>query len=414
MMASVHFVKIDEAIGKRRGSPPTGLPLLRLGFRPFYLMAALFAAAAVPLWLASYLGWRSAGAVGLVWHMHEMVFGFGVAVVIGFLLTAARNWSGLWTPRGGALAALALLWLAGRVAMLCGPAAPSAGAVAAALIDWAFLPAAAWPLYDVLTRSGKRRNLPLLGIVALLAVANAVFHAAMAGALPVSPLAAIHAALLLIVLLASILGGRVIPGFTANAVPGLQPVQHARRDACAIALSAAASAAWVLQAPGALTAVLCWAAAVLVGWRLAGWQPWRTGGKPLLWALHAGYGWIALGYALLGGAAWLRGAAAGAALASSAWHALAVGAMAGMMLAMMTRTALGHTGRVLRASNAEMAMFILLQAGAVLRLCANIVPDSNRDLILLSSGACWCTAFLLYAAVYGPYLSQPRVDGQDG
>ncbi len=155
------LLKIDDA----RPAHARGA-LLALGFRPFYLLAAALAAVSVPAWLASYLGLATLPRLTMFWHMHEMVFGFAIAVVIGFLYTAARNWTGLWTPRGTALGALALLWLAGRVAMLACPP------VLAAVIDLSFLPLAAWPLHRVIARADSRRNRFLVGLLALLALCN--------------------------------------------------------------------------------------------------------------------------------------------------------------------------------------------------------------------------------------------------
>ena len=163
----------------------------QLGFRPFYLLAAVFAAISIPWWLASYAGLLTGGLqVGLGWHMHEMVFGFALAVVVGFLYTAGRNWTGLPTPHGAQLMALAALWLAGRIAMLCGPG------LVPALVEWLFLPLAAWPLYQVLRRSGNTRNLFLVALLALLALANGLFHAAVLGWLPLSLFVPVQAAIL--------------------------------------------------------------------------------------------------------------------------------------------------------------------------------------------------------------------------
>ena len=171
-------------------------PVFALGFRPFYLLAACFAALAVPLWVLRYLGWLALPAnVDLNWHMHEMLFGFIVTVVIGFLYTAGRNWTGLWTPRGGHLAALALVWLAGRLAMLLAPP------LVAAVFDLIFLPLVAWPLYRVFKLSANYRNMVMVGLLALLTLANAVYHAAVLGWLDVSTMRPLHGALMIVVVI---------------------------------------------------------------------------------------------------------------------------------------------------------------------------------------------------------------------
>lgn len=390
------------------GAPPqrgwgAGHPALALGFRPFYILAALLAVLAVPLWLAQYYGWLKAmPAVSLGWHMHEMVFGFAVAVIVGFLLTAARTWTGLPTPNGRHLAALVLVWLAGRVAMLL--AAP----LWAALVDLLFLPLAAWPLYRVLKQSGNRRNIFLVLLLGLLTLANALFHAAGLGWVALAQAAPVHAAILIIVLIESVIGGRVIPMFTAKGAPGVEPVVLPRHDQLALALTGSASLAWVAGAPALLTAALCMLAACAVGLRLVRWQGQRSLHVPLLWILHVSYAWIPIGFVLLALEALGYGAA------STAIHALAVGSMAGLIVGMMSRTTLGHTGRPLKAGRIESVMFIFIQLGALTRVLAAFVPPAWRNAALLASGVCWCASFGIFLAVYTPYLLTPRVDGKEG
>jgi len=380
---------------------PTGLPLLRLAFRPFYLLAALLAALAIPLWLAAYYGHLPAlPNVGLPWHAHEMVFGFAIAVVIGFLYTAGRAWTGLDTPRGLPLALLALLWIAGRVAMLLAPAP------LAAVLDILFLPVAAVPLYLVLKRANNRRNLFLILLLALLATANVLYHCALAGALALSPLVPVEGAIFVIVLLESIIGARVIPSFTKNTL-GVAPLVDARRDRLSVALIVLSAASWLLGLPGPLVAALASATAVSLAIRLFGWKPWTTWRVPLLWILHLSYAWIIAGFLLL------AASALGALPASAALHALTVGSMSGLIIGMITRTALGHTGRPLVAGRAETAMYVLVQIGALARLCAALAPAA-REAALLAATLCWSAAFLLYLAVYGPYLCRTRIDGRDG
>lgn len=374
-----------------------------LGFRPFYVLAAALAVAAVPAWLGRYLGWTSAlPNITLGWHMHEMVFGFAAAVVVGFLFTAGRAWTGLWTPRGLHLAALSLLWLGGRAAMLAGPA------WLGALLDGLFLPAAAWSMFRVLQRAGNKRNMFLAGLLLLLATANLLYHAAAMELLPVSIVTPIHAGILLIVVIEAVIGGRVIPMFTDNAAPGPKSVVRPRADQVALALLAAASLAWIAGAPGLLTAALCICAACGLALRLYRWKPLRSAANPLLWVLHLSYGWIPLGLVLLGLAA------AGYGAASTAFHALAVGSMAGLIVGMITRTTLGHTGRRLQAGRAETAMYALIQAGALIRVLAGPAPASWRTALLLASGLCWTLSFAVYLAVYTPYLWRARIDGKEG
>ena len=378
-------------------------PFWQLGFRPFYLLAAAFAAVSIPLWLASYLGWMPGRLqLGLGWHMHEMVFGFALAVVVGFLYTAGRNWTGLATPHGAPLMALAGLWLAGRVAMACFPG------MAAALVDWLFLPLATYPLYRVLRRSGNTRNLFLVGLLALLALANGLFHAAALGALALPPLLPVQAAIFIIVLIESVIGARVIPMFTRNGAPGSAPVASPQRALIAVACMAAAAIAWLAGAPAWLTAPLAFCAAGVSLANLLAWQPQRTWRVPLLWILHLSYAWIGIGFALLAVASlgWLP--------ASAALHALTVGSMAGLIIGMMTRTTLGHTGRALKGGRAEAAMYWLIQLGALARLLAAVGPAPLYVPALLAAGLCWSLAFALFGLTYAPYLWRARVDGREG
>jgi uncharacterized protein involved in response to NO len=390
-------------IEEREPAPVAAGPaLLALGFRPLYLLAAAFAAVSVPAWVASYYGHGGPLQVGLTWHVHEMMFGFVVAVVVGFLFTAARAWTGLWTPRGTTLGAIAGVWVAGRIAMAACPPP------LAAVVDLAFLPVAAVPLYRVLKRANSRRNLFLVGLLGLLIVANATYHASVLGWLDVSPLRPIYAAILVVVLIESAIGGRVIPMFTSNAVKGVKTVSNPRTDKLALVFTAAAGAAWAFALPAVVTGLLALGAALFHGLRLAGWKPLCTLHNPLLWILHLSYVWIPVGFLLLALSQF------GLVPQSAAVHVLAVGAIGGLILGMITRTALGHTGRPLAAGPKETAMYVLIQLGVFLRLVAALSPDSARDVPLVGAAACWSAAFAFYVIVYGPYLCRPRIDGKEG
>ncbi len=377
-------------------------PVWQLGFRPFYLLAAVFAAVAVPVWLAQYLGWIGWPRVGLAWHMHEMVFGMAVAVIVGFLLTAVRAWTGLWTPRRGQLAALAALWIGGRVALLAAPP------LLAALVDVAFLPLSAWLLFRVLRRADNKRNQFLPVLLLLLAFANALYHAAVLEWIALSPATPVEAAILIIVLIESVIGARAIPMFTRNGVAGSTPLVDPRRDQAALGLTVAAAIGWMLPLPPAVFAVLAFAAGCASLLRLAGWQPLRTLGVPLVWILHVSYAWIPVGFFLL------ALAALHIVTPSAAFHALAVGSTAGLIIGMMTRTTLGHTGRPLVAGAAETAMYWLIQLGALARLLAAVGPAEVRQVSLLGAALAWSLAFSLFVIVYGRFLWQARIDGKEG
>jgi uncharacterized protein involved in response to NO len=388
-------------IEEREPAAPHGGALLALGFRPFYLLAAAFAAISVPAWIASYYGVAGPFQVGLAWHVHEMLFGFVVAVIIGFLYTAGRNWTGLWTPRGTALGLIAALWIAGRAAMFAAPEQ------VAAIVDLAFLPVAAWPLYSVFKRSNNKRNMFLIGLLGLLALANAIFHAILLGWIDIAFTRPAYAAMIVVVVIEAAIGGRVIPMFTTNATQ-VKTVTNPRVDKASLLCTAAAGTAWVIGLPGVAVAVLALAAATTQALRLAGWKPFASLRNPLLWILHASYASIPVGFLLLALAQF------GVVPESAAVHVLALGALAGLILGMITRTALGHTGRMLAAGRSETAMYALLQAGVFLRLVAALGSGGVRNATLIGAAACWSTAFALYVIVYGPRLAQPRIDGREG
>ena len=381
-----------------------GLPLLRLGFRPFYLLAALFAATAIPLWGAMLLGWISVplAVSPVLWHAHEMLYGFAIAVVVGFLLTAGKAWTGLDTPRGAALGALAALWLAARLAALAAPYAVYA------VLDFALLPLVAAIFARVLLRAGNRRNLPLAGILAALAATNLVFHLAAIGAIDVAPVRALYAALAMIVMIEFVIAGRVIPAFTANATPGLKIAPQPRVDAAALALTAIGLALWVFDAPGWAAAPALLAAAALQLARQWHWRPLVTRTRPILWILHLSYAWLPFGLVLL------ACAELGRLPASAGVHALAVGATGGLIIGMITRTARGHTGRPLQVGRAEVAAYLLVFSAAVCRVLLPIVAPQWLLAFVAAAALAWSAAFVIYLFVYTPWLTGTRLDGQDG
>lgn len=384
--------------------PPRGLPLLRLGFRPFYIGGALLAALAVPLWVAMFLGhvpWTP-NVPALLWHAHEMLFGFAVAIIVGFLLTAGKAWTGLATPRGPALAALALLWLAARVASLVGPYALYA------LLDLALLPLVAAILINLLLRARNHRNLPLALLLALLAGANVLFHLALLQVVPVSVLTPLYAALALIVMIECVMAGRVIPAFTMAVTPGLKLSATPWIERLTLGATGVGLTLWVFAAPGLLTLALLALAAVLHVKRLWGWRSSVTRQRPILWILHAAYAWIAVGLALL------ALAQIGVVPVSAGIHALAVGATGGLIIGMITRTARGHTGRLLQVSKPEVLAYGLVLSAAVLRVLLPLLAPGLLVAWLIAAAAAWSAAFLIYLWIFTPWLLRTRLDGKDG
>jgi len=322
-----------------------GWPVLRLGFRPFYLGAALLACLSVPLWIAVFLGQvrLELPVSPLLWHAHEMLFGFASGVIVGFLLTAVKAWTGLATPRGPLLGTLALLWLAARVAAVVGPYPVYAA------FDMALLPAVAAILLRLLVKAGNKRNIPLISILVLLSLANLCFHLAAMGAIGLQPVQALYAGLGLIVMIECVMAGRVVPMFTKNVTPGLVINIPRSFELATLASTGVALALWVFAPAGWVTLVACVIAAGMHAVRLWKWHPQVTFKRPILWILHASYAWVPVGFALL------ALAQVGVVTVSVAVHAFAVGTTGGLIIGMVTRTARGHTGRQLQVGRAEVA-----------------------------------------------------------
>jgi uncharacterized protein involved in response to NO len=376
---------------------------LRLGFRPFYLGGTLLAAFVVPLWVAMLLGGLPLKPVlpSLWWHAHEMLFGFAVAIIIGFLLTAGKNWTGLATPRGPVLGALVMLWLAARLAAL------GNSVLLFAILDVALLPLVALIFASLLIRARNYRNLPLALILMLLAASNALFHLAASGRMDIAVMAPLYAGLALITLVESIIAGRVIPAFTMAASPGLRLVASPVVERLTLGLTALAMMLWVVMPTGRVSASVLLAAAVAHTWRFFGWRTWLTWGRPIVWVLHAAYAWIPVALCLLAASqlGWLS--------VTAGVHALGVGATGGLIIGMVTRTARGHTGRSLVVSRAEVLAYALVMVAAFSRVLASLLSPQFYAAFLVLATATWTLAFLIYLWKYTPWLLQTRLDGKD-
>lgn len=388
----------------QEGPAARGLPLLRLGFRPFYLCAALVATLAVPLWVGVFLGQATfrPAAPALLWHAHEMLFGFAATVIIGFMLTAVKAWTGLETPRGPVLGALALLWLAARITAVTGPYPVYA------VLDVVLLPLVAALLINVLIRARNHRNLPLAGILILMALANLAFHVAIMRIIDVPAVQPLYACLALIVMVECVITGRVIPAFMNNATPGLKLTTPRRFELTTLAVTALGLALWVCAPAGWIACVVLLLAAGLHVVRELHWRPRMAGKRPILWILHCAYAWIPLGLALL------ALAEVGMVPVSAGVHALAVGATGGLIIGMITRTARGHTGRPLKASRPEVAAYLLVMIAAALRVLLPLASARLLTASLVGAALAWTAAFGIYLLIYTPWLMRGRLDGKDG
>lgn len=382
---------------------PYGLPCLRLAFRPFYLGAAWLAALIVPLWVAIFLGFLSwtPNPPSLLWHAHEMLFGFAVAVIVGFLMTAGKTWTGLATPRGPALGFLVLLWLGARVASLAAPYPVFA------VLDLMLLPIAGLIVLRLLVRSKNWRNVPLALILLLLSLVNLSFHLSVTGTIEWSPMSSLYTGLGFVVMIESVMAGRVVPFFTATALNiKIEPVVWLERSA--LAATALGLALWVSAWHAGLTAAALCLASLLNLSRQMHWHPLATMIRPIVWILHLSYFWLSVGLALL-------------AMAQLGWitrslgvHALAVGATGGLIMGMMTRTSRGHTGRTLQVGSMEQVSYLLIMLAAVLRVLLPMLVPAWYTFALVASASAWSAAFLIFLWRYSPWLLTTRKDGKDG
>jgi uncharacterized protein involved in response to NO len=384
-------------------------PILALGFRPFFLLAALFATAAAPLWVLIYEGLLDPVSYlpPTIWHAHEMVFGFAIAVVAGFLLTASTHWTGWQTASGWKLAALAGLWIGGRLALCEGAHLPTWLVVA---VDAAFLPIVALGLAIPILRAGNRRNIAFPIILVVLGATNLAIHLAALGVIDWDPSRGVRFAIDLILLMIGVLGGRVIPSFTKNALPQARVNPCAKASILALSSLAALAVTDATVGTPAVSGTLALFAGIINALRMRGWGTFSTIRHPILWILHAGYGWMAIGL-ILRGVADLTGIIP----TDAGIHALTLGTIGSMTIGMMSRVALGHTGRAITPARLTIAAYWLVNAAALLRvLFAMISDDSLRVWVLSVSGTLWSLAFLCFVVVYLPILSRPRADGRPG
>ncbi|ATY34715.1 NnrS family protein [Sphingomonas psychrotolerans] len=382
-------------------------PFLRGGFRPFFFGGAVWAVVALALWAAALTGALTiSGAFEpLAWHRHEMLFGFVGAVVAGFLLTTVPNWTGRLPIAGAPLAALFGVWLVARLAVLF---SAIIGIVPAALLDIGFyLLLAGLAAREV--RARKNRNVPTVGLVLLFGIANAVDYAAAFGWFADDGLGW-RLGLGLVVLMISLIGGRIIPSFTHNwlAKRGVSqglPGQPGRFDLATIAITALGLLTWVATPERRYVGAVLLAAGLLQTIRLARWRGLRAAADPLVLILHIGYAWVPVGLVLL--AASILGAPIPR---SAAIHALTAGAMATMILAVMTRASLSHTGRELKASPLTVLLYALVTGGALLRVSASLgLLDYGFGMEV--AAVTWAGAFLVFLVDYGPILFGPRLGG---
>jgi uncharacterized protein involved in response to NO len=389
-----------KAAGIPRYLPFDGPALLRHGFRPFFLGAGLWALAAMPIWILAIQGYvaipTAFDPVG--WHAHEMLFGFVVAAIAGFLLTAIPNWTGRMPLQGVPLAVLVGSWLAGRLAVY---SSGWIGAGIAGAFDLAFLTLLLGVVLREILAGRNWRNLPMPLVLGGLLAANTLTHADAVGIAATGALGQ-RLGIAIVILLIGLVGGRIIPSFTLNWLKRCGelrlPATFGAPDRVALGLLAAALAVWVIAPESQIGGAALIAASLATLIRLARWRGHLTLVEPLVWSLHLGFVWVPVGLLLVGLGAFLPDVPQVAGV-----HALTAGAMGGMTLAVMTRATLGHTGRPLTADVWTAAIYLLVAAASALRVAAPFLADAYLPL-LWTSGLAWSTAFGLFVVHYGRML----------
>jgi uncharacterized protein involved in response to NO len=379
--------------------------LWNLGFRPFYLLASIFAAMSITQWMLQIAGVLGSGQTylaGPMWHAHEMLFGFALAVVVGFLFTAGRNWSNQPTPSGLTLAAIAALWIAARILVL------SPYGWAAAVTNTAFPLTAAVALAIPFYKARNGRNYFFVGLLLAMAVASLFVHLGQLQVITLPGWIGIRLGLDILLFIMVVMAGRVIPMFTNNGVIGAKASKHPVLEKLALGSVLCLLLADLFQLQGALTVTLAAFAATLHLLRWWRWQPWKTLRAPIVWILHAAYFWIPIHLALRA----LAGL--GVIGSSTATHALTAGAAGALTIGMMTRTARGHTGYPLRADRFDIACYLLILTAALVLVGLPLLMPTLTVFALFVSSLCWSLGFGLYAIHYWPMLSRARLDGKPG
>lgn len=382
-------------------------PFMSYAFRPFFLLNSLFAIIVVSLWVMALHGSKLALVPASMpyWHGHEMVVGFGMAAVAGFVLTAVATWTGRSPVQGMWLGVLVFSWLAGRLTMMAVTQLPY---WLVASIDMVFPFLLAVLMGKEVFGGGNRRNYPIVGLILVLATLNLLYHLGSMRVLPGVDRLALYLLIHLLLLMITIIAGRIIPNFTANWLRARGherlPGNHPLIDRITIAATIATGVSVSLTPLGSVTGILAIVAALSHAIRLARWRGLSATSEPLLFVLHVAYLWLPIGYALTALAAFGLVFPTTAAL-----HALTMGGIGNMILAVTSRVALAHTGRALHASRLIVLAYVILSAAVIVRVLGPLVPGLYVEMIDLSAAG-WIVTFVLFAGVYWPVLTRARID----
>jgi len=386
---------------------PFNIPFFALGFRTFFALSGLSALVLMVLW-------RSIYDSSLVmdnyfannsWHAHEMLLGYTVAVIAGFLLTAVKNWTGEQTLTGASLAGLALLWVYGRVLPFYSGLLPDE---LIALVDFLFLPVLALALIKPIMTAKYTRGYLFIALLSIMAAGNAMIHLDILQWTENTAWTGFQIVIALIIVMILVIAGRVFPFFTEKGLPGTLPIRNPLYDSLAIASAILVFALNIMQISGIILAIAASLAAIINILRVSNWYVFRIWFVPLLWVLYIGYAWIILGFVLTALSAFAI------VLPTLALHAFTMGGIGVITLGMMARVSLGHTGRILKSSQAMAIAFAMINLAALVRVFVPmLLPNWYADIIYAST-LLWLVAFSLFAYVYAPILTTARVDGKEG
>lgn len=387
--------------------PVFNYPLFAMGFRVFFALAGLSALLMIAVWSSIFDGTLETDNYfsPTYWHAHEMLLGYSVAVIAGFLLTAVRNWTGIATVSYDRLAALFFVWMYGRIVPFYSELLPDP---LIALIDFSFLPLLAYFVGRPIVQAGQYKNLFFVALLLVMAAGNGLIHGEVLGLTGNTAWLGLNLVVTVIITMILAIAGRVFPFFTERGLNGVIAIRTPWLDILAVVATLLVFALLLAGVSGGtmvLAVSIALAANIVRAW---GWYDRRIWFVPLLWVLYAGYAWVMIGFTMLGLAAYQI------VPPSLAMHAFTVGGIGVLTLGMMARVALGHTGRALRVSNAMALAFALLNLAALFRaILPGMFPDWYANLVLIST-YCWLAAFSLFALYYSPILTTPRVDGRDG
>ena len=388
------------------------LPLFRLGFRPFFLFGAAFSFIALFIWMFILKGNQTFSPLGggYWWHIHEMIFGFGGAIIAGFLLTAVQNWTGIRGAQGNTLIVLLVIWLLGRLALLFPSIFTSTFAI---IIDLAFLPSVAYVLGKPIIAIKQYRNLFFVPLLFIFTIANVEMYLSLYFPDTVSQQLSGYAGVMLVTFLMSVMAGRVTPMFTANGTRTTKVDAKPLLEKCASGSIAVSVLLLLLHPIIGFNPIIFGSIVIFAGIAQAirwfRWRPWVTLSVPLLWSLHISLKFVWVGLILLGITYLLPKVPS-----NHIWHLLTVGGMGGIILAMISRVSLGHTGRSLVPPKVMSAAFISITLAALVRVFGPIVMPELTIMMYSISVLLWFIAFAAFVALYGPMLLKPRADGRPG